>query len=169
MFTRTVHDLNRRLLNLEKQYQALSNDAIVIQSGQVSGSGDISFTTEAWPTLSGSSVTLTLEKESRVLFTFAIEAAHEQTAGGSDCSGRIHYAIEIDGEMDNSFITVDSFLTNATTVRENIIRKSYATAFSKVLAAGDHPMSIRYNITSRVNLTGHLYIWDLSYIVLGKI
>lgn len=168
LFSRTIHDLNRRILNLEKGYQDLSNDVVVIQSGQITGSGDLSFTTESFPTVPNSEATFALEKESRVLFTFAIEAAHEQTTGGANCSGRMHYAVEIDGEMDSSFITVDAFLTDATSVRENIIRKSYATSFSKVMAVGSHTLSLRYNISIRNNMTGHLYVWDLTYAVLGK-
>ena len=131
-------------------------------------SGDQAFTTTTYTDITGSSMSFVLTRTTDVMFFLGVQSAQEQTSGGSDMSGRVEYTFNVDeNPYTQTLILIDTGLVNATGVKDNVFRKSYFVSVTQGLTAGTHTVKAQYRTQSNTNLTAHLYLASLQYLILG--
>lgn len=128
---------------------------------------DTAFTDTSYTNVANSSMNIVLKRDAKVLILATVQSSHAQTAGGSNASGRVFYTVHLGGVAQNPTILIDASLIDATTERDNIIRKNYTTTMLKTVAKGTTVVKLSYRIVSRNNLTATLHEWSLAYVVLG--
>lgn len=135
--------------------------------GSASASPITSFTTSSYVTVSGSPLSIVVSRTVRVLILLTIQMSGEQTAAGSDATGRVFFTPHLNNVALTPEVLIDCFLDNESYASENIIRKTYSTSLITFVSAGTNSLDFRYKIDSGSNLTAILNTWSLTYIILG--
>lgn len=136
-------------------------------SGNATFSGDQGFTTTNYTDITGLSLTLVLQRSTRVALLMTVQSASEQTNGTLDMSGRTHYGIDINGTTQLPEVIIDSSYDVSDLDGDNMKRCTYTTTMLKTLASGTNTIKGQYKISGATNMTSHLYDADLTYIRLG--
>lgn len=179
-FGRPLNSLSARMpvYTTASQFDATTDSGIVtntkinvvVPNNTVSYDGvEISSAAEV-TTIASSELQIDLNRTSNVLFLLTLQAAHSQLDGDLDMSGRVIYTLTIDNVDETHAILVDTFLTKATQVRENVIRNTYSVSFIKQLKKNNdrpHTVYLRVYISdTSTNLVWIIHKYSLSYVVL---
>jgi len=128
----------------------------VTSSGSISGTSitDLEYT----------NFNIILQRTSKIMFIFNIQA-HGDTAGGTvDTNGRSNYTVNIGGTAQLPEILFD---THISTYKENYLRKSFSTSFVQTVSAGTTNVKVTGQITGATNLISYYDTRSLNAIVLG--
>lgn len=114
-----------------------------------------------------SSLSLTLSRVTYVAFFYNIQIAVAQVNNVLDMSARVIFQVYEDGLVGPQILLDSSFIV-ASGARENVIRKTYAASFVKLITNGTHTIKLQSQLSSGSNAQYTYYGGSLFYLVLGS-